>query len=81
VKKDKFPNVTISQYLSDKLNFRYGYLTNVFFLYTFTSIENFIIIQKSNAKKMIIEENQQLVSHELNYSSGIFINPEKKLLD
>ena len=34
--KDKFPNVTISQYLSDKLNFRYGYLTNIFSEYTFT---------------------------------------------
>jgi YesN/AraC family two-component response regulator len=46
------------QYLSDKLNFRYGYLTNVFSEYTFTSIENFIIIQKiERAKKMIIEEN------------------------
>ena len=28
--KEKFPNITISQYISDKLNFRYGYITNVF---------------------------------------------------
>jgi AraC-like DNA-binding protein len=78
--KDKFPNVTISQYLSDKLNFRYGYLTNVFSEYTFTSIENFIIIQKSNAKKMIIEEKLTLteVSHELNYSSVAYLSTQFK---
>jgi hypothetical protein len=26
---DKLPSVTISQYLSDKLNFSYGYITNI----------------------------------------------------
>ena len=70
--KDKFPNTTISQYLSDKLNYRYGYLTNVFSEYTYTSIENFIIIQKiERAKKLIIEEKLSLteISYELNYSS------------
>ena len=79
--KDKFPNVTISQYLSDKLNFRYGYLTNVFSEYTFTSIENFIIIQKiERAKKMIIEEKLTLteVSHELNYSSVAYLSNQFK---
>lgn len=79
--KDKFPNVTISQYLSDKLNFRYGYLTNVFSEYTFTSIENFIIIQKiERAKKMIIEEKLTLteVSHELNYSSVAYLSTQFK---
>ena len=79
--KDKFPNVTISQYLSDKLNFRYGYLTNVFSEYTFTSIENFIIIQKiERAKKMIIEEKLTLteISHELNYSSVAYLSTQFK---
>ena len=79
--KDKFPNVTISQYLSDKLNFRYGYLTNVFSEYTFTSIENFIIFQKiERAKKMIIEEKLTLteISHELNYSSVAYLSTQFK---
>jgi AraC-like DNA-binding protein len=82
--KDKFPNITISQYLSDKLNFRYGYLTNVFSEYTHTSIENFIIIQKiERAKKLIIEEKLTLteISHELNYSSVAYLSTQfKKLL-
>jgi AraC-like DNA-binding protein len=79
--KDKFPNVTISQYLSDKLNFRYGYITNVFSEYTHTSIENFIIIQKiERAKKMIIEEELTLteISHELNYSSVAYLSTQFK---
>lgn len=79
--KDKFPNVTISQYLSDKLNFRYGYITNVFSEYTHTSIENFIIIQKiERAKKLIIEEKLTLteISHELNYSSVAYLSTQFK---
>ena len=79
--KDKFPNVTISQYLSDKLNFRYGYITNVFSEYTHTSIENFIIIQKiERAKKLIIEEELTLteISHELNYSSVAYLSTQFK---
>jgi YesN/AraC family two-component response regulator len=79
--KEKFPNITISQYLSDKLNFRYGYITNVFSEYTFTSIENFIIIQKiERAKKLIIEEKLTLteISHELNYSSVAYLSTQFK---
>lgn len=79
--KDKFPNITISQYLSDKLNFRYGYITNVFSEHTFTSIENFIIIQKiERAKKLIMEEKLTLteISHELNYSSVAYLSTQFK---
>lgn len=79
--KDKFPNTTISQYLSDKLNYRYGYLTNVFSEYTYTSIENFIIIQKiERAKKLIIEEKLSLteISYELNYSSVAYLSTQFK---
>jgi AraC-like DNA-binding protein len=79
--KDKFPNTTISQYLSDKLNYRYGYITNVFSEYTYTSIENFIIIQKiERAKKLIIEEKLSLteISYELNYSSVAYLSTQFK---
>jgi AraC-like DNA-binding protein len=79
--KDKFPDITISQYLSDKLNFRYGYITNIFSEYTYTSIENFIIIQKiERAKKLIIEEKLTLteISYELNYSSVAYLSTQFK---
>jgi hypothetical protein len=56
--KDKFPNVTISQYLSDKLNFRYGYLTTMFFwIYIYFDREFYNYSKIERAKKMIIEEN------------------------
>jgi AraC-like DNA-binding protein len=79
--KDKFPSTTISQYLSEKLNFRYGYLTNIFSEHTYTSIENFIIIQKiERAKKLILDEELSLteISYELNYSSVAYLSTQFK---
>ena len=79
--KDKMPITTISHYLSDKLNLSYGYLSNVFSEYTYTSIENFIIIQKiEKAKKLIIEEELTLteISFILNYSSVAYLSSQFK---
>jgi AraC-like DNA-binding protein len=78
---EKLPSVTISQYLSDKLNFSYGYITNIFTEHTYSSIENFIIIQKiERAKKLIIEEHLTLteVSYKLNYSSVAYLSSQFK---
>lgn len=79
--KDKFPSTTISQYLSEKLNFRYGYITNIFSENTYTSIENFIIIQKiERAKKLILQGELSLteISYELNYSSVAYLSTQFK---
>lgn len=79
--KDKLPVTTISYYLSDKLNLSYGYLSNIFSEYTYTSIENFIIIQKiERAKKLIIEEELNLteISYKLNYSSLAHLSSQFK---
>jgi len=79
--KDKLPSVTTSQYLSEKLNFSYGYITNTFSEYTYTSIENFIIIQKiERAKKLIIEDELTLteVSYKLSYSSVAYLSSQFK---
>lgn len=79
--KDKMPNTTISHYLSEKLNFSYGHLANIFSENTFTSIENFIIIQKvERAKKLIIEEELTLteISYKLNYSSVAYLSSQFK---
>lgn len=79
--KDKFPSTTISQYLSEKLNSRYGYITNIFSEYTYTSIENFIIIQKiERAKKLILDGEFSLteISYELNYSSVAYLSTQFK---
>ena len=78
---DKLPAITISQYLSEKMNFSYGYLTNIFSDNTHSSIENFIIIQKiERAKKLIIEDELTLteVSYKLNYSSVAYLSSQFK---
>ncbi|PKP50679.1 MAG: AraC family transcriptional regulator [Bacteroidetes bacterium HGW-Bacteroidetes-11] len=61
-----------SDYLSEKLQYSYGYLSNLFSEITFTSIENFIILQKIERAKHLITTTEFTVSEiawELNYSS------------
>lgn len=79
--KDKLPTSTISSYLADKLNLSYGYISNIFSENTFTSIENYIIMQKiERAKKLIIEDGLTLteVSYKLNYSSVAHLSGQFK---
>lgn len=61
-----------SDYLSERLKYSYGYLSNLFSEVTFTSIENFIILQKTERAKHLITTTGLSVSEiawELNYSS------------
>ncbi len=79
--RDKLPTSTISAYLSDKLNLSYGYISNIFSEHTYTSIENYIIMQKiERAKKLIIEDGLTLteVSYKLNYSSVAHLSGQFK---
>lgn len=78
---DNLPNITTSVYLADKLNHSYGYLSNLFSETTFSSIENFIIIQKiERAKNMLINGNFTLteISYQLNYSSVAHLSNQFK---
>jgi len=79
--KDKLPLSTISSYLADQLNLSYGYLANIFSEFTYTSIENFIIIQKiERVKKLIVEDGLTLteISYKLNYSSVAYLSAQFK---
>jgi len=70
--EEKLPNTTISNFLSEKLKYSYGYLSNVFVEMTYTSIENFIIFQKTNRAKELITTNEFTITeiaYRLNYSS------------
>jgi AraC-like DNA-binding protein len=61
-----------SAYISDKLKQRYSYLASVFSEVTYTSIENFIILQKTERAKQLISTNQLTfteIAYMLNYSS------------
>ena len=80
-KDENLPNITTSAYLADKLNHSYGYLSNLFSEVTYSSIENFIILQKiERAKQMIISDNYTLteISYQLNYSSVAHLSNQFK---
>ena len=70
--EDKLPTSKISVYLSSKLNQSYGHLANIFSDVTYTSIENFIILQKIERAKQLISTNDLSfteITWKLNYSS------------
>lgn len=79
--EEDLPNVTTSSYLSSKLHHSYGYLSNLFSEVTFTSIENFIIIQKiERAKQLLLSGTHTLteISYLLNYSSVAHLSNQFK---
>lgn len=79
--KEKLPNTNISTYLADRLNHSYGYISNLFSEVTYSSIENFIILQKiERAKQLIIEGELTLteISYQLNYSSVAHLSNQFK---
>lgn len=79
--KEKLPNMNISNYLAERLNHSYGYISNLFSEVTYSSIENFIIIQKiERAKQLIIEGDLTLteISYQLNYSSVAHLSNQFK---
>lgn len=74
-------NVKSSVYLAEKLNHSYGYLSNLFSEVTYTSIENFIILQKIEfAKQLIINNNLTLteIADKLKYSSVAHLSTQFK---
>jgi len=69
--EEKLP-ISNSAYISDKLKQRYGYLSSVFSEITYTSIENFILLQKTERAKQLISTNELTfteIAYMLNYSS------------
>ena len=78
---DDVLNVTTSVYIAEKLNHSYGYLSSLFSEITFTSIENYIIIQKiERAKQLLASESVTLteISYLLNYSSVAHLSNQFK---
>ena len=74
-------NVKSSVYLAEKLSHSYGYLSNLFSDVTYTSIENFIILQKIEyAKQLIVSSDLSLteIAFQLNYSSVAHLSTQFK---
>lgn len=70
--EENLPSSKISAYLAKKLNYSYGYIFNLFSEVTFTSIENYIILQKIERAKQLLatgELNITEIAYKLNYSS------------
>jgi AraC-like DNA-binding protein len=79
--EEGLPSVTMSVYLSEKLNHSYSYLSNLFSEMCYTSIENFIIIQKiERAKQLLLADQLTLtqISYQLNYSSVAHLSHQFK---
>lgn len=74
-------NVKSSVYLAEKLGHSYGYLSNLFSEVTYTSIENFSIIQKIEYTKQLIVNSQLSlteIAFKLNYSSVAHLSTQFK---
>ena len=74
-------NVKSSTYLSEKIGQSYGYLSSLFSEVTYTSIENFIILQKIEyTKQLIVNEGLSLteIAFKLNYSSVAHLSTQFK---
>jgi len=74
-------NVKSSVYLSEKLGHSYGYLSNLFSEVTYTSIENFIILQKIEYTKSLIAKTDLSlteIAFKLNYSSVAHLSTQFK---
>ena len=70
-----------SVYLAEKLNKSYNYIAGVFSEVTFTSIQNYIVLQKiERAKQEIVEGKETLteIAYNLNFSSVAHLSNEFK---
>lgn len=79
--EDKLPTSKTSAYLADKLKHRYGYISNLFSEVTYTSIENFIILQKIERAKQLLITNELTITEiawKLNYSSVAHLSNQFK---
>ena len=79
--KDTNINVKSSIHLSEQLGHSYGYLSNLFSEVTYSSIENFMIIQKiERAKQLLLntELNLTEIAFKLNYSSVAHLSTQFK---
>jgi AraC-like DNA-binding protein len=77
------PNINISRYLSQQLNYSYGYLTAVFSEATYTSIAHFTILQKVELiKEMLLNDNLTLteIAYKLGYSSVAYLSNQFKMM-
>jgi len=78
---EDIPKINFSDYLSEKLNYDYTYLSNLFSEVTGITVEHFIIAHKiERVKELLIydELNLSEISYKLNYSSVAHLSAQFK---
>jgi AraC-like DNA-binding protein len=78
---DELPKTNFSDYLSEKLNYDYTYLANLFSDVQGTTIENFVILHKiERVKELIIydEINLSEIAWKMHYSSVAHLSNQFK---
>jgi AraC-like DNA-binding protein len=78
---DELPKVNYSEYISEKLNYDYTYLSNVFSEVKGITIQQFIIIHKIERVKELLlydELNISEISYKLHYSSVAHLSNQFK---
>ncbi len=78
---EEIPKINFSEHLSQKLNYNYTYLSNIFSETQSTTIEHFMIVHKIERVKELIaynELNLTEISWKLNYSSVAHLSNQFK---
>lgn len=78
---DEAPKINYSDYISEKLNYDYTYLSNVFSKVKGITIQQFIIMNKIERVKELLmydEMNLTEISYKLNYSSVAHLSNQFK---
>jgi len=78
---DEMPQIKTSTYTSEKLNYDYTYLANLFSDATGTTIEHYLISHKfEKAKELLLYDVHNLteISYKLNYSSAAHLSNQFK---
>ena len=78
---DEFPKINYSDYISEKLNYDYTYLSNIFSEVRGITIQQFIIIHKIEKVKELLlydELNLTEISYKLHYSSVSHLSKQFK---
>lgn len=78
---DRLPNLNYSEYISEKLQYDYTYLSNIFSEVKGTTIQQFIIIHKIERVKELLlydELNLTEIAYKLQYSSVAHLSNQFK---
>ncbi len=78
---DELPKINYSEYISEKLNFDYTYLSNIFSEVKGITLQQFIIVHKIEKVKELLlydELNLTEISYRLNYSSVAHLSNQFK---